>query len=137
MSLCTPRDPSSAAWTRSAPSPSVVKRLAALARSLAPALERSLTQAASSSGDTGAQGAEAGGSRSGIWRTAFLPRLQDFDVIVRLRPGALPHAGRSLAGSSGATDPQSGNVVRECVNGAAVPVSKEVRAEACSWSVLS
>jgi U3 small nucleolar RNA-associated protein 22 len=102
LCLVTPRDPGGGAWTASRPSPQMLHRIAVLAARSAAALEAHLLGGAAAAGPGGgssgasptADPSQAGPSAAAA--AVFAPDLSEYDVLLRLRPDALPNAANRL-----------------------------------------
>ncbi|KAL4426966.1 hypothetical protein ABPG77_009527 [Micractinium sp. CCAP 211/92] len=98
LCLPTPRDHSGAAWTAGRPGAQVLPRIAVLAQRSAAALEQLLLGGGSgSSGTAAGDSSEAAEARAAAAAAAVFSRdLGEYDVVISLRPDALPNAANDL-----------------------------------------
>ncbi len=101
LCLPTPRDHSGAAWTAGRPGAQVLPRIAVLAQRSAAALEQLLLGGGSGSSATAAaapgDSSEAAEARAAAAAAAVFSRdLGEYDVVISLRPNALPNAANDL-----------------------------------------
>lgn len=114
LCIATPKDPTGGSWTGGQPSSQVLHRIVVLAQRSAAALEQLLLGGGAAGAAAEAAGAAAAGSSGGdesavkaALATVFSRDLSEYDVLIRLRPDALPNGGNDLrlggASSAGAS----------------------------------